>query len=69
MTWIWAFFVQRRAWLFLPTPVRFSSYLKLCISEFRTLKLRIKACFLALIWYKKIRIPKPDDQDMIIVRA
>ena len=49
------------------TALRFSSYLKLCISEFQYFDFTIKLATLALIWYKKIRIPKPGDHDMSIL--
>ena len=48
------------------TALRFSSYVKLCFLEFRALKLTIKLAALPLLSYKKIWIPKCDDEDMSI---
>ena len=45
------------------TPIWFLSYLQLCRSKLRSFDLRIKLASLSLISYKKIRNPKPDDQE------
>ena len=48
------------------TALQFSLFLKLCFSEIQYFYFTIKLAALTLIWYKKIRIPKSDDQDMSI---
>ena len=48
------------------TALRFSSYLNVGNSEIRYFYFTIKLASLPFIWYKKIRIPKLDDQDMSI---
>ena len=46
--------------------LRFSLYLKVFISELKYFDFTIKLTALALIRYKKSKIPKPDDQDISI---
>ena len=48
------------------TALRFSSYLKLCISKFRYFYFTKNLASLPLIRYKKNRIPKADNQDRSI---
>ena len=52
--------------LLFDTALWFSSYLEIYILEFWYLDLEMNLVSLPLIWYKKIRIPEPYDQDMRI---